>query len=203
MTSPAARVIKLGGSLLDWPEWVGQFRRWLALQPPAAGVIITGGGAIVERIRALDGARSMSSETAHWLAVRAMCLTAASAAERLSEATLIRSIGQLDRSAEALQILDVEQLLRDEQGTAGAMPCNWSVTSDSIAARVASRVKAGELVLLKSALPADPATHESLAQVGYVDAYFPQAARRLAVRLVNLRDPRFAQVTLHPQYIES
>ena len=203
MTSPPARVIKLGGSLLDWPEWVGQFRRWLAVQPPAAGVIITGGGAIVQRIRALDGAHSMSAETAHWLAVGAMSLTAAVAAELLSEAPLVRSLGQLELSAEALQILDVEQLLRDEQGTAGAMPCNWNVTSDSIAARVASRLKAGELVLLKSALPPDPATHESLAQRGYVDAYFPQAARWLSVRFVNLRDPRFAQITLNPTAIES
>ena len=32
------RVIKLGGSLLDWPEFPQRFRAWLKLQPSAANL---------------------------------------------------------------------------------------------------------------------------------------------------------------------
>ncbi|MEX0679150.1 MAG: hypothetical protein WD063_18895 [Pirellulales bacterium] len=195
MTSPPLRVVKLGGSLFDWPGWVAPFRRWLAAQPPAVNVLVVGGGAIVDRLRALDRVQAMSAETAHWLAVRAMSLTAAIAAELVSEATLVDSLEQLHLSATSVpQILDVERFLRDEQGAAGALPCNWDVTSDSIAARVATALHAGELVLLKSALPAGPATREAIAQCEYVDAYFARAARRLPVRFVNLRDAGFAEV---------
>jgi 5-(aminomethyl)-3-furanmethanol phosphate kinase len=172
MTMPPVRVIKLGGSLLDWPDWAGQFHRWLAAQSPAANVLVVGGGAIVDALRELDRASPLSAETAHWLAVRAMNLTAAVAAELLGDVP-------------GLEVLDVESFLREDQHNADALPCGWHVTSDSIAARVATARKAGELVLLKSALPADR---------DYVDAHFPIAAGNQPVRFVNLRDPRFVEV---------
>ena len=204
MTRPRVRVVKLGGSLLDWPEWVGQFRRWLAAQPQAVNLLVVGGGVIVERLRTLNQAHAMSAETAHWLAVRAMGLTAAIAAELVGEATLVRSLDELELSMPgAPQILDVERFLRDEQGTAGALPCSWKVTSDSIAARVAQVLHASELVLLKSTLPDGPATRESVGQCDYVDAYFPQAVRRLPVRFVNLRDAGFAEVALNGEHAGS
>ena len=64
MTSPRVHVVKLGGSLLDWPEWVGQFRRWLAAQPQAGNLLVVGGGAIVERLRTPNQAHAMSAGTA-------------------------------------------------------------------------------------------------------------------------------------------
>ncbi|MEX0978075.1 MAG: hypothetical protein WDZ48_04450 [Pirellulales bacterium] len=196
MTSRPVRVIKLGGSLLDWPELVGQFRCWLATQPPAANVIVVGGGPLVDSLRALDRIHALSDETAHWLAIRAMSLTSAIVAELLSEATLVRSPEELRlESAGPPQILDVEEFLRKEHRGNGALPCSWDVTSDSIAARLANVLDAGELVLLKSALPAD-ATYKSAAQGGYVDARFAASACLLSVRCVNLRDRQFAEFTL-------
>jgi len=203
MTHPAVRVIKLGGSLLDWPESIARLRAWLGAQRPAANVLVAGGGAIVECIRELDRVHRFSPEAAHWLAIRGMSLTASIVAELLSEATLVRSVDALQlSSAGGLEIFDVEQMLRDEQGRAGALPCGWEVTGDSIAAHLAGRLKAGELVLLKSALPADTATHEAAARCGYVDAHFARSARALAVRFVNLRDGKFAEVALHPANAE-
>lgn len=204
MTHPAVRVVKLGGSLLDWPEWVGQFRRWLAAQPSAANVIVVGGGAIVECLRSLDEAHPLSAETAHWLAVRAMSFTATIAAELVSEATLVGALDDLELSGRGVpQILDVERFLREERDTTDSLPCSWDVTSDSIAARVAASLNATELVLLKSALPEDGATRESLGRCGYVDAYFTRAARGLLVRFVNLRDARFAEVACGREHAES
>lgn len=198
MTRPAVRVVKLGGSLLEWPDWVGQFRRWRAEQTPAAAVLLVGGGAFVDRLRALDRTHALRPETTHWLAVRAMSLTASVAAELLGAGPPVRSLDAvapyLSAAPPALAVFDVEAFLRAEQGTAAALPCGWHVTSDSIAAHLAAALDADELVLLKSALP-PTGSSAAAAERGYVDAHFPVAASGLTVRLVNLRDPRFAQAT--------
>ena len=60
-------------------------------------------------------------------------------------------------------------------------------TSDSIAARLAEVLGADEVVLLKSQDPPSQASLAELAASGYVDAWFPEAAAGLSVRLVNLR----------------
>ena len=67
------------------------------------------------------------------------------------------------------------------------LPDDWSVSSDSIAARAAGYLGAVELVLLKSTLADGD-------QPDYVDGYFAVAARGIPrVRFVNLRDPQFAE----------
>ncbi len=191
----AVRVIKLGGSLLAWPELAARLRAWLAVQPPAANILIVGGGALVEKLRELDASQALSSETSHWLAIRVMSITAAVVAGLIPEATLVEAMEHLDLSKfSSLQILDAQYFLSQEYGSAESLPASWDVTSDSIAARVAEVLHAGELVLLKSSLPTEPANFESLARSGYVDAYFRRAAQTLVVRCVNLRSPEFAQV---------
>jgi aspartokinase-like uncharacterized kinase len=213
MTGVRVRVIKLGGSLLDWPDWPSAFRRWRRGQPAAADVMVVGGGAFVERLRELDRMHGLSAEAAHWLAIRAMSLTARLAAELLPEAKLekgIRTILARDKnssdpfsgaenSSHAFFVVDVGEFLRSEIAAADALPASWDVTSDSIAARVARTLDADELVLLKSLLPECPARQEALAACGYVDAYFPRAARGLRVRCVNLRDEKFGQVVVDAQ----
>lgn len=196
MTSSDLRVIKLGGSLLDWPELPQRFRRWLGAQPPAANALIVGGGPLVEGLRTIDRVHRLSVEASHWLAIRAMSVTAELFAEVIPEATLVDSLNEVHRvPGGPPQILDVEPFLRAEQGSAGALPCGWDVTSDSIAAHVARTLQANELVLLKSALP-EQALAGNPKLAGYVDAYFSAAARGLRVRSVNLRDSAFGEVEL-------
>ena len=198
MTQTGPRVIKLGGSLLDWPELAQNFRRWLAAQSDAVNILIVGGGTIVDAVRRLDIQHRLTAEAAHWLSIRGMGLTAKFVGELLAEATCVHGLDELQFSAGAgLQILEVEQFLRADQASADALPCGWEVTSDSIAARLATILMARELVLLKSTLAAAPSTREELAQSGLVDAYFAHASRTLAVRIVNLRDPESATILLN------
>jgi 5-(aminomethyl)-3-furanmethanol phosphate kinase len=197
MTQTGPRVIKLGGSLLDWPELAPNFRRWLAAQSDAVNILIVGGGTIVEAVRRLDARHRFTSEAAHWLSIRGMSLTAQFVGGLLPEATSARGLDELQFSAGAgLQILEVEQFLRADKSSADAVPSGWQVTSDSIAARLATLLMARELVLLKSTLVGAPHTREGLAQSGLVDAYFAHASRALAVRIVNLRDPEAAPILL-------
>jgi aspartokinase-like uncharacterized kinase len=182
------RVIKLGGSLLEWPELSVRLRRWLAVQSPAVNVLIVGGGPIVEGLRTIDRVQQLSASASHWLAIRAMGLSARVLADLLSDAPVVDSLAAIDlNGGSTLQIFEVEPLLRAEQGSASALPESWDVTSDSIAAHVANQLAAAELVLLKSAPAPEPPTAESLARHGYVDAYFPKVARNLPVRCIDLR----------------
>ena len=84
-------------------------------------------------------------------------------------------------------MLDVESTLRSLDATDDdPLPCNWEVTSDSIAARVARELESCELILFKSVYR-EATELGALAAQGIVDSYFPQAADRVPVRIVNLR----------------
>ncbi len=196
MTVSQVRVIKLGGSLLDWPELPVRFRRWLALQPLAANVIVVGGGPIVEGLRTIDRVHRLSIEASHWLAIRAMSLTTEIASELLLVVEIIDALEHVNRTPGGPpQLLDVEPFLRAEQGSADVLPCGWDVTSDSIAAHVAHRLGASELVLLKSNFP-DVSGKGDPKLAGYVDACFVSASKGLRVRFVNLRDSEFREIDL-------
>ncbi len=182
------RVIKLGGSLLDWPELRRRLHRWLDAEPPATNVLIVGGGLIVDGLRAIDGAQQLSSVGSHWLAIQAMSLTSRILSELLPEAVFVDSLSVIRNSLDgALMVLDVEPVLRAEQGGGGSLAEGWHISSDSIAAHIARRLEAAELVLLKSADPPHRSSAKQLAASGYVDAYFPSIADGLRFRCVNLR----------------
>ena len=199
MTTSAVRVIKLGGSLLDYAALAGKLRMWLARQPPATDVLIVGGGKAVEALRQLDAEMPLGDETAHDLAMAAMSLSAAWAAQRFGEMRLARDLQEIAAEGTAANrtcwLLDTYRFASELP--ADRLPRSWDVTSDSIAARVAEALGAFELVLLKSALPPEPCELESLAAGGYVDRYFPIAACEVArIRAVNLRSEDDAEAII-------
>ena len=214
------RVVKLGGSLLDFDGLVETLRTWLAGQPAMTTVMVVGGGSLADAIRDARARHSLDDEAAHWLCIRLLGVTAELVARLLPEARLIRRLEERfvartsvrsgglksalqqegdPRSRDAgLWILEPEAFLRDEELRLGAnpLPHTWDVTSDSIAARLATTLQAQELVLLKSRLP-DGADLDEAVQSGYVDAYFARAVRGVpAVRCVNLRTSGFPQVEM-------
>lgn len=180
------RVIKMGGSLLGTPLLAARFRAWLCEQPPLANVLVVGGGTIVEKLRELDGVHRFDPSQAHWLAIQAMSVTAGVVAEQLAEAPLVQTLDALRLRAPGVEILDVERFLQDDARGDNPLPESWDVTSDSIAARLAARLAADELVLLKAAPKPTVGEWEQLAAERYVDAYFPRAASGLRVRFVCL-----------------
>jgi aspartokinase-like uncharacterized kinase len=196
----SSRVVKLGGSLLELPDLVGRLRGWLERQPPAADLVIAGGGQFVDELRALDRLHHLGEEACHGLAIRAMSLTARLLQALVPEWPLITRLDELSGGCVTPAILDPGDFLEaEERSTAGPpLPHSWEVTSDSIAARVACRAGAAELVLLKSSLPPEHSDTDLAATVGYVDACFPQASRGLRVRCVDLRDPACPQRWLAP-----
>lgn len=202
---PAIRVLKVGGSLLDFEFLPQRFLAWLDQQPLAANVLVVGGGKFADVARTWDARLKLGDELAHHVCLELMRATARLLSGRLSqhlespipvlsfaEVMRLRTSSDVFATADrALKILDAGRFMLEEeaQHDGVVLPKDWRATSDSIAARVAALLGADELVLLKSATAKPGATLLELAAAGYVDSFFPLVgfpAER--TRFVNLRD---------------
>jgi aspartokinase-like uncharacterized kinase len=174
-------VVKVGGSLLDQSGFAARFQNWRHVQPLSRLLLIPGGGGIVDALRTLDQQQGLGDEAAHWLAIAALSLTARVLAALLPDATVISEVSAAEAiwSRRQLPILDVEPFLRRDEQHPDHLPHSWTVTSDSIAARVAHVYGASKLVLLKACPLEEGKEWDTYAAQGIVDAYFPHLARKL------------------------
>ncbi|HEY7427784.1 MAG TPA: hypothetical protein VH682_26370 [Gemmataceae bacterium] len=193
--SPLRAVVKVGGSLYDWPDLAMRLRGWLAAQwPGGEGILLVpGGGPTADVVRDLDRRHGLGEEASHWLALRALSLNAHFLASLLPSARVIGDVEECRRAwhEKTLPILDVHKFAETDEGRPGRLPHRWAVTSDALAARVAVVAGARQLVLLKStSIPAGVDWTEA-ARRGLVDELFAETLRRapadLQVRAVNLR----------------
>lgn len=123
------RVVKLGGSLLDFDQLVIVWSRWL--------YCVVAGGQRGDRRRwpigrsnSCDGRRERlgRQEAAHWLSVRAMGYTAANVASILPDVELVDRLTELDLTKAATTIFDVWHFLfEDDRFTEHPLPCSWQV----------------------------------------------------------------------------
>lgn len=188
------RVVKLGGSLLDWPEFPSRLRDWLGMQPKKPTLLIVGGGDVVEAVRKLDAVHKLGESKAHWLCIDALRISAKLLSQFFPEVVPFSP----DVADRPLMLADVPWLMDlDSKRSVRPLPETWEVTTDSIAARATVLLGADELVLLKSASPQRAGSLRDLANAGYVDPHFPICAKSIAqIRLVNLRDGKFAELPL-------
>lgn len=191
-------VVKLGGSSATSPD----LGRWVAALERTRGplVIVPGGGPFANMVRRLQPQIGFDDTAAHHMAILAMeqfGLAIASLGLRLvtarSQADIRRTLdeGRIPVWLPAAEVLAAPEL-----------PKSWSVTSDSLAAWLASRLPGARLLLIKQIdLPADSGL-EQIAAAHIVDDAFldmlhpatpvhvagpsdlPLAARRLAEGLV-------------------
>ncbi len=200
MSRPIVRVVKIGGSLLDFADLPTELCKWRDAQRDGFNVFVAGGGALADAIRRMDNALQIGDVHAHWLCVRMMDVNARILSRLLNceHITDFENLRQMQATSQGASsyVLAVQQFLKDVEPTCGGkqLPQDWSVTSDSIAARVAIALGADELVLLKSALTDAQSLSEAVRH-GYVDEYFATAASRLpSIRCVNLRCPTFREM---------
>jgi 5-(aminomethyl)-3-furanmethanol phosphate kinase len=187
------RVVKVGGSLLDWPLLPQALARWLAGQQPAANVLLCGGGALADCVRLADRHFQLGEEAAHWLAVDCLSITARLLAAFTTDSVMVSSyrelLAELKAAGPMTMVFNPHEFLREQEAKlpGRVLPHDWTATSDSIAARLAEVVCAGELVLLKST-DRQAGSLQELAAAGHVDQHFPLACGSIKqVRLVNLR----------------
>lgn len=165
-------VVKVGGSLLTRREWAAGLTT--LLEPIAAPrLIVAGGGPPVDALRAIDAMNPLSPWVMHELAIDTMGVTARLVAAALG-VPLVAAPNAAPNAA-PIAVLDTPTWLRQD-GRLAALPIGWHVTSDSIAAFVASHC-GGRLLLVKSVPPPGFATGlTALSEAGWVDRHFPTAA---------------------------
>jgi len=199
-------VAKVGGSLLDWPELPGRLADALDRWRDSRLILLAGGGAAADAVRALDRAHHLGDGPAHALALRALDLTAHALAAIVPVLDVVESpddCGPVWRAGR-LPVLAARRWLEAEERAGRGLPHSWDVTSDSIAAYLACRLGPSALVLLKSA-PLPPGTDRATAaRLGLVDPAFPTISAPLSrVTFVDLRgDRRAIDLRSHPDDAE-
>jgi aspartokinase-like uncharacterized kinase len=166
-------VAKVGGSLYDDPRLGPGLRKWLTEQGEPV-TLVPGGGAFADAVREVDRVHDLGEEASHWLAIRSLSV-AAQFLETL--------IGPL-LTDHPIRVLDCYDFFRRHDIT----PHTWAVTSDSLAAAVATQLAARKLVLLKSVdVPA--ISWAEAAANGWVDMHFPTVVNgaAFAIEVVNFR----------------
>lgn len=201
-------VVRLGGSLLlpdearppnsallrtrlsRWTQSRTSFRIW-----------IVGTGVWGDHLRRVQAPLGLSDETCHWAAIGLMSVAGEMAAHQIEGSGIVRTfdelrgeIGQRTRPRDV--VFDPAQFLHDVEPTlpGRALPHDWSVTSDSIAARVAVAIGADALVLLKACPAPERRDLHEWSERGLVDGFFRHVAvERMELRWVDLSDEEPAE----------
>jgi 5-(aminomethyl)-3-furanmethanol phosphate kinase len=194
-------VAKIGGSLFTAADFSRRLTKWLssemAVHPDTHYVLIAGGGKLVEAIREIDRVSPLDSESAHWICIDLMSVAARVVGATLPELAVVESFHDVEHRLTrpgATILLPCEFMRQIEPKCGGTrLVCDWSVTSDAIAGRLATVLAAYELVLIKSiGAPIALASGvgewlSALSALGFVDAFLPKLAPELpAVRFAVL-----------------
>ena len=145
-------VVKIGGSLLGSPE----LERWLELFVKFSDgniIIVPGGGVFANAVREAQKLTKISDACAHKLAVMAMDqfgLLLVNINPLLATARTECEIDERTWQHRAIVWLPSHMVLADD-----SIPQSWDVTSDSLAAWLAKKLNATQLILVKSEKPTD------------------------------------------------
>ena len=150
------RVVKVGGSLFDYAELPVALHKWLTRHSESLHVLVAGGGDLAETIRKACVRFGLDPTAAHWICIDLLTASARMLAALLPAAQFVSTYAglqlALQRGEPAVLAFAVADFLHgvEPQLPGPSLPHAWSVTSDSIAARLASALNARELVLMKS-----------------------------------------------------
>jgi len=141
-------VVKVGGALAGG---AGQLAR---LGEALAGasrrhrlVVVPGGGPFADQVRAFDRANKLSADAAHWMAILGMDQYAFALCDVIPESRLVedRAGIQAAHMDGKVPVLAPARWLR----ATDELPHTWDVTSDSLAAYLATLLGADRLVMVK------------------------------------------------------
>jgi aspartokinase-like uncharacterized kinase len=135
-------VIKLGGSLLSRGRELVQLLREYADRTAHQLVIVPGGGPFADAIRTFASQEGVSDDTAHWMAVLAMHQYGLFLADSDPTVPTLEHLEEVPAAGPLCILLPFNILKADD-----TLPHTWDVTSDTIAAFIASKL--GERSFIK------------------------------------------------------
>jgi dihydroneopterin aldolase len=170
MSMPDITVVKLGGSHAG----SAHLDAWLDALAACGGraVIVPGGGAFADAVRAAQVSMGFDDAIAHHMALLAMeqfGLALTSKRPGLRIAASRDAIAATLRKGKVPVWAPAKMALRAKQ-----IPATWDVTSDSLAAWLAGRIGATRLLLVKHGAPSTPVSAAELAAHGVADPAFPR-----------------------------
>ena len=180
-------VVKLGGSQARSEH----LAPWLDALATCGGraVIVAGGGPFADAVRATQPIMHFDDRVAHHMALLAMEQYALALASLRPSFTLAASVAAIRRALREDRVpiwSPVAMALR-----ARDIPPSWDITSDSLAAWLAGRIGARQLLVVKhGAAPAGTVSAGELVARGVVDPAFPRflATSGVAATLVAADD---------------
>ena len=192
MSRPAPTVVKLGGS----HALSAHLRAWIEAIAGCAGdiVLVPGGGPFADAVRDAQPKMGFDDDAAHRMALLAM------EQYGCALASLNRALVPADSEAAigyALEAGRIPVWMPSRMALAASdIATSWDVTSDSLAAWLAGRISARQLLLVKHVAPGDErASLQDLAARGIVDAAFTDFVARAGVPVVVLGPDDQASLT--------
>jgi aspartokinase-like uncharacterized kinase len=184
-------VVKVGGSLFDLPDLGLRLNRWLDSSSLRNVLLVPGGGATTDLVRAWDRQARLGEEVSHWLALRGLSLNAHFLAAIVPHSLVVDGPHACAAvwSQRRVAVLDCLVFAATDETRPSHLPHTWAVTSDCVAARAAVVAEARQLVLLKSRSFPEPIDWRNASRQGLVDEFFPtlMQASGLQVSCVNFR----------------
>jgi dihydroneopterin aldolase len=159
-------VVKLGGSQVRG----GRLREWLDAIGAQAGrvVVVPGGGPFADVVRETQREIGFDDVAAHEMAMVAMSQFGRALMSLRPGFELAASIAAIDDTLARgkTPIWSPERMALEER-----LPANWDITSDSLTAWLAGKLRATRLILVKH--PTSVGGARELAKRGIVDPAFP------------------------------
>jgi len=165
-------VIKVGGSLAEDPERLQALCRELSeLAKTYALIVVPGGGRFADAVRELDQHFNLSSAVSHRMAILGMDQFGLLLCQVIPDSCatyLLDDAKQLSEVGVVPVFLPSRLMFKDDP-----LENSWDVTSDSIAAYVAKRVRVKKLILatdVDGVFTSDPKTRSDAKIIGQVSA---------------------------------
>ena len=165
-------MVKLGGSLAATPE----LKKWLqvlAAHGKGRVIIVPGGGPFADQVRIAQQQWEFDDATAHKMALLAMEQYGLMLSRIETDLVVVHSLIDINTALSSQQLalwLPAKMLFDSSE-----LPLSWDITSDSIAAWLATKTNATDLLLVKhQAAEINTSNLEDLQMSGTVDSGFKQ-----------------------------
>lgn len=186
-------IVKLGGSLYEsryLPLWLKRLTEFQA----GKAVVVPGGGPFADQVRRAQERWGIADDHAHRMALLAM--------EQFGHLLL----GLESRLCPAASLADIRQVLTRQRVAIwlpatellghSEIPESWDITSDSLAAWLGGKLKAGRLIVVKrTPLPMRRISAQDLVMQGIVDAAFPRFLRLATIPCYCVTAGNYQQIT--------